>query len=87
MELNKKKTSDLDSIPTSITHPSQVTPTIAMLSNANLGNLEFVSRVSGLISPSLISRNPDVKSASHRAITPSLSLSSEYVAKKSKTLD
>lgn len=86
MELNKKKSSNLDSLPNQISHPSEISPTIIALSNANLGNLEFASRVNNLISPNLISR-PQLKDATHNALAPSLSLTAPASLKKPKTLE
>ena len=87
MELNKKKSVDLDSLPKQITHPSEISPAIIALSNANLGNLEFAARVNGLISPALVSRPSEIKGANHTTLAPSLSLSAPTSLKKSRNLD
>jgi hypothetical protein len=87
MELNKKKTVDLDSLPKQITHPSEISPAIIALSNANLGNLEFAARVNGLISPALALRSSELKGANHTALAPSLSLSAPASLKKSRSLE
>lgn len=87
MELNKKKSVSFDSLPTQITHPSEISPAIIALSNANLGNLEFAARVNGLVSPALLSKSSDMKGANHQALSPNLSLSMPANLRKSRSLD